>query len=100
MNTSFKIRRRSHGIYLMLLALFAFTGQVGADQETEKPDPLIYAQGAKAWAETCSRCHNLREPSEFRDDQWRAIMSHMRVRAGLTEQETEAILKFLQESNR
>lgn len=56
-------------------------------------------QGAKSWAENCSRCHNMREPNEFRDDLWRPIVYHMRVRAGLTGQETRDILKFLQFSN-
>lgn len=56
-------------------------------------------QGAKAWAENCNRCHNMREPNEFRDDLWRPIVYHMRVRAGLTGQETRDILKFLQFSN-
>ena len=70
--------------------------------ETATPtqtDPMQFARGAKAWANNCSRCHNMRDPKELRDDQWRAAMMHMRVRAGLTAAETEDILKFLQGSN-
>ncbi|MEW6613680.1 MAG: c-type cytochrome [Pseudomonadota bacterium] len=62
-------------------------------------DTASVARGAVAWANSCDRCHNMREPAEFRDDQWRAIMAHMRVRAGLTGQETRDILAFLQASN-
>lgn len=63
----------------------------------EKEGNLV--RGAKAWANNCASCHNLRPAKEFRDDQWRVIMSHMRIRADLTGQETRDILKFLQENN-
>lgn len=55
--------------------------------------------GAKTWAANCSRCHNMRDPQEFQDQYWRVIVSHMRVRAGLTGQEARDILAFLQASN-
>jgi len=57
------------------------------------------AKGAKAWADNCGRCHNIRESKELRDDQWITTMFHMRVRAGLTGQDTRDILSFLQASN-
>lgn len=57
------------------------------------------AKGAKAWADNCNRCHNIRQANELRDDQWITTMFHMRVRAGLTGQETRDILTFLQQSN-
>ncbi|MDD3762933.1 MAG: hypothetical protein VYC42_16640 [Pseudomonadota bacterium] len=60
---------------------------------------MAFARGAKAWADTCSRCHNLRDAKDLRDDQWRASVAHMRVRAYMTRQETEDITRFLQGSN-
>lgn len=63
------------------------------------PDPMQFARGAGTWANTCSRCHNMRNPKELRDDQWRAAIAHMRVRAGLTGQEARDVLIFLQGSN-
>ncbi len=71
-------------------------------QDTEsnaKSDPMQFSRGAQAWANNCSRCHNMRDPKELRDDQWRAAIGHMRVRAGLTGQEARDILAFLQGSN-
>ena len=67
--------------------------------DTNSPDPAQFARGAKTWANTCARCHNMRDPKELRDDQWRAAMAHMRVRAGLTGQEMRDVLTFLQGSN-
>jgi len=64
-----------------------------------KTDPMQFVNGSKTWANTCARCHNMRDPKSLRDDQWRAAMAHMRVRAHLTEKEAEDVLAFLQQSN-
>ena len=56
-------------------------------------------RGVKLWADNCARCHNMRDPKEFRDDQWRVIIAHMRMRAGFTGQDTRDILTFLQAAN-
>ena len=63
---------------------------------TTPADPMQFSRGAQAWANNCARCHNMRDPKELRDDQWRAAIGHMRVRAGLTGQEARDILAFLQ----
>jgi len=63
------------------------------------PDAGDFAKGAQSWANNCSRCHNMRDPQDLRDDQWVTTVFHMRVRAGLTGQQTRDILTFLQESN-
>jgi cytochrome c1 len=63
------------------------------------PDPMQFSRGAQTWANNCARCHNMRGANELRDDQWRAAVAHMRVRAGLTGQEARDVLAFLQGSN-
>lgn len=75
------------------------TASAADNQAANQPDPAQFARGAQTWANTCSRCHNMRDPKELRDDQWRAAMAHMRVRAGLTGQEMRDVLAFLQQSN-
>tara|TARA_R110000868_G_scaffold86148_3_gene241673 strand:+ start:217 stop:534 length:318 start_codon:yes stop_codon:yes gene_type:complete len=55
--------------------------------------------GAVLWGENCSRCHNAPDPTAFSDQQWDAIGQHMRIRAGLTADETKKIVTFLQQSN-
>ena len=66
-------------------------------QEMEKKGDL--ARGAGLWTQNCARCHNMRDPKEFRDDLWKPIVTHMRIRAGLTGQDARDILVFLQASN-
>ena len=64
-----------------------------------QPDLMQFARGAQTWANNCARCHNMRDPKELRDDQWRAVVSHMRVRGNLTGAEARDVLVFLQGSN-
>ncbi len=78
-----------------LLAL-ALSPATGAAVEKRTGD---FARGARAWADHCQRCHNVRDPKELRDDQWKTTVNHMRIRGGLTAQEVEDILIFLQTSN-
>jgi mono/diheme cytochrome c family protein len=68
-------------------------------QDAAKPDPAAFARGARLWADNCGRCHNVRDPKELRDDQWKPVMTHMRIRAPLTGAEQRDILLFLQASN-
>ena len=58
-----------------------------------------FIKGAELWAQTCSRCHNMRDPQDYGDGQWKAILQHMRIRAGFTGGETNDILEFMQKSN-
>ena len=63
------------------------------------PQAGNFSNGSKVWAENCNRCHNMRGPKELKDDQWISTAFHMRLRAGLTGQETRDIITFLQASN-
>jgi mono/diheme cytochrome c family protein len=54
--------------------------------------------GAKVWADTCARCHNVRPPSNLSERVWKLSMKHMRVRANLTGEETRDILAFILQS--
>jgi cytochrome c5 len=79
----------------MLSAVFLHAGAFPADF----PQPGSFSNGAKVWAENCNRCHNMRGAAELRDDQWISSVYHMRLRAGLTGQETRDVITFLQASN-
>lgn len=75
-------------ITTLLLAAMVTTSV--ANENTANP-----VNGAQLWADTCMRCHNLRPPSDLSKHNWSISMSHMRVRAGLTGQETRDILAFI-----
>ncbi|BFM18883.1 hypothetical protein R50073_50660 (plasmid) [Maricurvus nonylphenolicus] len=88
---------RSFGKKNILLLLAVLVAQ--SVYALDYPEEGDFAQGSKSWAENCARCHNMRNPSDLRDDQWVTTVFHMRVRAGLTGQEVRDILTFLQRSN-
>lgn len=58
-----------------------------------------FLKGLKTWKNTCSRCHEMRDPKEYTDKQWKTVVTHMKIRAGLTGQDARDILKYLQNSN-
>jgi len=62
-------------------------------------DNALDNAGARIWARNCIRCHNIRTPASFSDRQWGIIVHHMRVKANLTGEQSEAILRFLQAAN-
>ncbi len=68
-------------------------------KEKEKETKGNVARGIKIWGRTCAGCHNMRDPKDFNDKGWEMIMMHMRVRAGLTGQDTRDVLEFLKRSN-
>ena len=55
--------------------------------------------GAELYQINCGRCHPERYASEFTPAQWKTIVTHMRVRAGIPPQQAKAILKYLQEDS-
>jgi cytochrome c1 len=98
---AFKILIAAAAVASVSLGLLGLERTVQAQDEpaVSQPDPMQFARGAQTWADNCARCHNMRDPKELRDDQWRVVVSHMRVRAGLTGQEARDVLAFLQGSN-
>jgi hypothetical protein len=93
-------------LILVVVATTFIAAGCSSSKEAKKGDDLgdlgsfqVEKSGAVLWGETCARCHNAPSPTAFSDREWQAIGSHMRIRAGLTTEETEKIVTFLQQSN-
>lgn len=84
-------------ISLLLISVMSLIS--GTGMAVDFPQEGDMTNGAKAWSDNCMRCHNMRTATELRDDQWIITAFHMRVRGGLTGQETRDILTFLQKTN-
>lgn len=88
-----------------ILASFVLTGAlmvggtIGLAEVFGTGSPGNPARGVGLWAEYCDGCHNARDPKEFRDDQWRVTVAHMKVRIGLHGQDARDIRAFLQQAN-
>ena len=68
------------------------TASPGVVSKSDQPAAAI--SGSEAWDQNCARCHNSISPTTYSDQQWDAIMMHMRIHARLTGEEERAILKF------
>ena len=86
-------------VAIALSAAFTLARHEAIAQEDSAQGAAQFARGARTWSDNCSRCHNMRDARELRDDQWRAAVTHMRVRGNLTGQEARDVLAFLQASN-
>ena len=105
-STSSKILALAFSIGIIAGALFSGckstsssqpVSQLSADPNTTAPHA---AKGsAQLWSETCSRCHNVRDPSTYSREQWEVAMQHMRLRANLTGEEHRRILEFLESAD-
>ena len=70
-----------------------------ADSSASRTPESAVPAGAKLWASRCLQCHVVRAPGSYSDNEWVAIMLHMRVRANMVPAEQEAILRFLKTAN-
>jgi len=70
-----------------------------ADAPSSPPEATAFSRGTSAWANNCHRCHNVIDPKRLSDNQWRVVLAHMRLRAGLDGQSQQDILQFLQGGN-
>jgi hypothetical protein len=82
---------------LFLCSVFVISllwaGSLVADPKADKsPD------GEEVYKTNCTRCHNT--PPSLNERQTRVVVSHMRVRANLTEQDANAVLHYLAENAR
>ena len=75
------------------------TGAASGDRDATPQRPDTQSGGALLWEQNCNRCHNYRPPRERSDREWAIIVHHMRVRANLTADEHEGILRFMQAAN-
>ena len=75
-NRVFKILIAAALVAPVSLGLFGVERTVQAQDapDVSQPDPMQFARGARTWADNCARCHNMRDPKELRDDQWRVVV--------------------------
>lgn len=51
--------------------------------------------GAQLWGENCNRCHSAPSQDQYSKDQWGLIGTHMKLKAGITDDERTKIVAFL-----
>lgn len=84
-------------IALMVVAGALLPGALFAQQAESSPpsNKALFRRGAQLWPIYCAQCHKARGGGEFSPAQWDTIMMHMRSKANLTGDDTQAILAYL-----
>lgn len=84
----------------LVLAATAAIGQMNSSPQqpetqpaAHKAQPAITDRGQQVFNQNCTRCHST--PEGFPPSISRSIATHMRVRAGLSEPDFKALLRFL-----
>lgn len=67
--------------------------ETGAEQQNKTVHVAQARDGQKVFEQNCSRCHNT--PQGFSPRISGTIVRHMRVRAGLSREDEQAVLRFL-----
>lgn len=91
--------KKISSLLAMLLLAFLVGCTTDGRLEDSAPQVKVAKGGAQLWAENCRRCHALRPPTAFSDDEWEVIVNHMRTRAHLTADESRKITEFLKAAN-
>jgi hypothetical protein len=81
----------------LLIVLAAFTGVAMIINGCAATQVVAEKSGTQLWGENCVRCHNAPPSSDYSPAQWETIGMHMKLRANLTEDETNKILAFLKQ---
>lgn len=94
------------GPVMLMLGGLILTTTIVASQTTQQPSQRshqkakkmanrnpVEARGQKVFEQNCSRCHNT--PEGFPTNISGTVATHMRVRAGLSEADYQALLRYL-----
>lgn len=87
-------------LLLLVLPAIAQTSDKSSSSNSQAQQKKVHASndaqqkdGQQVFAQNCSRCHNA--PQGFSPRIAGTISRHMRVRAGLSEEDEKALLRFL-----
>lgn len=84
---------------IMFLLLVAGTGSTILIYSCAASKLVAEKTGMQLWGENCIRCHNAPSSAEYGALQWETIGMHMKLRANLTDDETNKIVTFLKSGN-
>jgi cytochrome c1 len=86
-------------ITLLSIVLFAGIGTATLIIGCATSNTVTAKSGMQLWGENCIRCHNAPSSGDYSNAQWETIGMHMKLRANLTDVETNKIVEFLKSSN-
>ncbi|MCX6290478.1 MAG: cytochrome c [Bacteroidetes bacterium] len=83
---------------IIILFIFVMSGSAMLFSSCAPTKEIADKSGAQLWGENCNRCHNAPSMDQYSKEQWPIIGSHMKLKAGLTDDEVNKIVSFLKGS--
>jgi hypothetical protein len=88
--------KKIRGILIAIAAIISATIIINGCAASQM---VIAKTGTQLWGENCIRCHNAPPSSDYSSAQWETISMHMKLRANLTDDETNKIVAFLKSAD-
>lgn len=80
-------------IYILITLIFSISVILLSSCAPTKE--IAEKSGAQLWGENCNRCHSAPSQDQYAKDQWSIIGTHMKLKAGITNDEMNKIVAFL-----
>lgn len=90
----------SKRMYLLIIASILFCGTTmfsatPNDSIKSQTPAVVLPLGKTLYENSCVRCHKLKEPGNYTQEQWPGIMDKMQKRSRITDEEKATILTYL-----
>ena len=80
---------------IIILFAFVISGSILLLDSCAPTKAIAEKSGAQLWGENCNRCHNAPSQDQYSKEQWGIIGNHMKLKAGITNDEMVKIVSFL-----
>ena len=90
-------KQKQYFAWFVAITLIGFSSSWAGEAPTgeEQRKTQLFLKGVKLWPNYCGNCHNAPGPSNRSPADWDIVMMHMRARANLAPDVSEAILEYL-----
>ncbi|MEO8086091.1 MAG: cytochrome c [Bacteroidota bacterium] len=80
---------------VIIIIAFIISGSALLLSSCAPTQKITDKSGAQLWGENCNRCHSAPSQDQYSKDQWTIIGTHMKLKAGITNDEEKKIVAFL-----
>jgi hypothetical protein len=80
---------------IFIIIVFIISGSALFLNSCAPTKDIAEKSGVQLWGENCNRCHNAPSMEQYSKDQWTIIGTHMKMKAGITDDEMKKIVAYL-----
>ena len=80
---------------IFIIIVFIISGSALLLNSCAPTKEIAEKSDVQLWGENCNRCHNAPSMEQYSKDQWTIIGTHMKLKAGITNDEMKKIVTYL-----